>query len=109
MSSTRIHWILMQRRFISMPTSGRPLILMCMWTIRKSEESFSPILTPCSSCSLSMSFRVVIQVQPILANLWLTMSEHINQKEVCMNKSELLSGLQEEYQQWEALLDQIGE
>ena len=25
-----------------------------------------------------------------------------------MNKSELLSGLQEEYQQWEALLEQIG-
>jgi uncharacterized damage-inducible protein DinB len=27
--------------------------------------------------------------------------------EVCMQKSELLKGLQEEYQQWEALLDQI--
>jgi hypothetical protein len=37
------------------------------------------------------------------------MSEHINLKEVRMQKSELLSGLQEEYQQWAALLDQIGE
>src|SRR5689334_24257696 len=29
-------------------------------------------------------------------------------KELFMKKSELLNGLQEEYQQWEALLDQIG-
>jgi hypothetical protein len=30
-------------------------------------------------------------------------------KEVCMKKSELLNWLQEEYQRWEAFLDQIGE
>jgi GNAT superfamily N-acetyltransferase len=30
-------------------------------------------------------------------------------KEVSMNKSELLSGVREEYRQWEALLNQIGE
>ena len=30
-------------------------------------------------------------------------------EEVAMNKSEFLKGLREEYQQWEALLNQIGE
>src|SRR5262245_5735176 len=31
------------------------------------------------------------------------------QKEVSMNKPELLNGVREEYRQWEALLNQIGE
>src|SRR3569832_1206714 len=36
-------------------------------------------------------------------------SSNTPQKEVSMNKTKLLDGVREEYRQWEALLDQIGE